>query len=132
MIPRKLTRDLTVEKFNQKLQAEHQIAQEESKLATDNLTIETSISAADFRKELKEGLREYNESHNSNERSISEDDIKVAPAPGFTGAEIAIFLGAAIASGITYDVCKYVVVTHVLPRINSRFGADAAKLKEGD
>ncbi|WP_417210143.1 hypothetical protein [Antarctobacter sp.] len=96
------------------------------------IKIETSISAAEFKEELSKGLKDYNASLKSGDRRISEEDIKVATSPGFTGAEIALFVGAAISSGITYDVCKYVVVAHVLPRIRNRFGSDAADLKEDD
>lgn len=99
-------------------------------MTDQTLIIDTGLSVGDLKEELRRGIDAYNKEKSDDEPPLRLSELTIAKSPGFTGAEIAIFFGGAVASGITYDILKYVIIKHVLPRINVQFGSNAIKIKE--
>lgn len=93
------------------------------------IEIETSLSRDTVIDELKWAIAKYNEEKADNAAKVTINDIEIIESQGVTGSEIAFFLAGAAASGLTWDVMKYIALEIVVPRINKKFGSGAARPK---
>jgi len=91
--------------------------------------IETSLSKEAVVAELEWAIAQYNREKADDTGPIEIQEFDIVESQGVTGTEIAFFLAGAAASGLTWDIMKYLALEVVVPRINKKFGAGSAKPK---
>lgn len=99
-------------------------------MTENTLKVVTSLSKAELESDLIWAIAEFNKEQKKSNAQLKRNDVSVVESHGISGAEIAFFLGSAVASGIAYDALKHVVVNILVPRLNKKFGAGAAKVKK--
>ncbi|MDP5220393.1 hypothetical protein Q5Y75_24715 [Ruegeria sp. 2205SS24-7] len=99
-------------------------------MSNQPVEITTSLDKEEVLRELAWSISKYNQDQNTDNAPLKIEEIEVVEAQGFSGAEIGFFVAGAVASGITYDILKYLVIDMIIPRLNDKHGGGAAELKE--